>query len=34
MATRSAIGIKHGDRVKGVYCHWDGYPEQIGRAHV
>ena len=30
MATRSAIGIKHGDRVKGVYCHWDGYPEHNG----
>ena len=30
MATRSAIGIKHGDRVKSVYCHWDGYPEHNG----
>lgn len=30
MATRSAIGIKHGDTVKAVYCHWDGYPEGVG----
>jgi hypothetical protein len=32
MATRSAIGIKHGDRIKAVYCHYDGYLEQLGRA--
>ena len=32
MATRSAIGIKHGDRIKAVYCHYDGYLEQVGRA--
>jgi hypothetical protein len=31
MATRSAIGIKHGDRIKAVYCHWDGYPEHNGQ---
>ena len=31
MATRSAIGVKHGDIVKAVYCHWDGYPECNGR---
>ena len=30
MATRSAIGIKHGDRIKAVYCHWDGYIEHVG----
>lgn len=30
MATRSAIGIKHGDRVKGIYAHWDGYIEHNG----
>ena len=30
MATRSAIGIKHGDRVKAVYCHWDGYLDHNG----
>ena len=22
MATRSAIGIKHGTVIKAVYCHW------------
>jgi hypothetical protein len=32
MATRSAIGIKHGDRIKAVYCHYDGYLEHLGRA--
>jgi hypothetical protein len=21
----------HGDKVKSVYCHWDGYPEHNGR---
>ena len=31
MGTRSAIGIKHGDVVKAVYCHYDGYPEYMGR---
>ena len=32
MATRSAIGIQHGDRIKAVYCHYDGYVEHLGRA--
>lgn len=32
MATRSAIGIKHGTRIKAVYCHYDGYLEHVGRA--
>ncbi len=32
MATRSAIGIKHGDRIKAIYCHWDGYVEYVGTA--
>ena len=31
MSTRSAIGIKHGDRIKAVYCHYDGYLEYVGR---
>ena len=30
MATRSAIGIKHGDRIKAIYSHWDGYVEHVG----
>ena len=32
MATRSAIGIKHGDRIKAIYSHYDGYVEHLGRA--
>lgn len=32
MSTRSAIGIKHGDRIKAVYCHFDGYLGHVGRA--
>ena len=32
MATRSAIGIKHGDRIKAIYCHYDGYVDHLGRA--
>ena len=30
MGTRSRIGVMHGDKVKSVYCHWDGYPEYNG----
>ena len=25
MGTRSRIGVMHGNIVKSVYCHWDGY---------
>ena len=31
MGTRSRIGVMHGDKVKSVYCHWDGYLEFNGR---
>jgi hypothetical protein len=31
MATRSAIGVMHGDVCKAVYCHWDGYIDHNGR---
>lgn len=31
MATRSAIGVYHGTKIKAVYCHWDGYLEHNGR---
>ena len=31
MGTRSRIGVMHGDTVKSVYCHWDGYLEHNGR---
>jgi hypothetical protein len=34
MATRSLIGIKMGDIVKTIYCHWDGYPEHVGELLV
>jgi len=30
MATRSRIGVMHGDNVKSIYCHWDGYLEHNG----
>ena len=30
MATRSAIGVMHGDVCKAVYCHWDGYLDNNG----
>ena len=32
MATRSTIAVKHGDRIKAIYCHWDGYLEHVGQA--
>ena len=32
MSTRSCIGFEHDDgRVTGVYCHWDGYIDGVGR---
>ena len=31
MGTRSRIGVMHGDKVKSIYCHWDGYLEFNGR---
>jgi len=31
MGTRSVIGVMHGDVVKAVYCHWDGYLSHNGK---
>ena len=31
MGTRSRIGVMHGNNVKSIYCHWDGYMEHNGR---
>ena len=31
MSTRSRIGVMHGDKLKSVYCHWDGYLSHNGR---
>ena len=31
MGTRSRIGVMHGDKVKSIYCHWDGYLEHNGK---
>lgn len=30
MGTRSRIGVMHGDKLKSVYCHWDGYLSHNG----
>ncbi len=30
MSTRSRIGVMHGDKLKSVYCHWDGYLQHNG----
>ena len=30
MGTCSRIGVMHGDNVKSIYCHWDGYLEHNG----
>ena len=30
MGTRSRIGVMHGDKVKSIYCHWDGYLDGVG----
>ena len=31
MGTRSRIGVMHGNIVKSVYCHWDGYIAHNGK---
>ena len=31
MGTRSRVGVMHGDIVKSVYCHYDGYLEHTGK---
>lgn len=32
MGTRSRIGVQlPNGKVKSVYCHWDGYPDGVGR---
>lgn len=32
MSTNSFIGIRHLDgSISGIYCHWDGYPQGVGR---
>ncbi len=32
MATRSNIAIVNQDgSITGIYCHWDGYPEYVGK---
>ena len=31
MSTRSAIGVMHGDKVKAIYCHSDGYLSYVGK---
>lgn len=30
MGTRSRIGVMHGEKLKSVYCHWDGYLQHNG----
>jgi len=31
MSTRSFIAIKKEDGYEGIYCHFDGYPEGVGK---
>lgn len=33
MGTRSRIAIEDGEtgKVRSIYCHWDGYPEGVGK---
>ena len=30
MGTRSAIAVAHGNNIKAIYCHWDGYLSHNG----
>lgn len=34
MATRSFIGMLENGVLRGIYCHWDGYPSNNGRILV
>ena len=31
MATRSTIAIKTPEGIRSIYCHYDGYPEYVGK---
>lgn len=31
MSTRSSISVRIGDKIKTVYCHFDGYPSHNGK---
>lgn len=31
MGTRSRIAVMHGDVIKSIYCHWDGYISHNGQ---
>lgn len=32
MSTRSTVIVKFGDKdYRGIYCHWDGYPDGVGK---
>lgn len=31
MSTRAAIGIRVGDRIHTIYCHYDGFPSHVGK---
>ena len=31
MATRSYIGVQEDNGISAVYCHYDGYPEFVGK---
>lgn len=31
MGTRCLIGVEQEGKIRAVYCHWDGYPEHVGR---
>lgn len=30
MSTNCLIGKSYGDKIKAIYCHWDGYPSHVG----
>ena len=35
MGTRSRIGVQQANgKVKSIYCHWDGYPDWVGKKLV
>lgn len=34
MSTRSLIAIRAGNKIVGNYCHYDGYPEHVGKILV
>ena len=34
MSTNALVAVKEGDSNTGIYVHWDGYPEALGKTLI